>query len=174
MTPVSDSPDLSAALADVVVKSNGVEGVIKGLIPKGGVAVLCVVEGRREHLRGLERVSGVLGGVEGGKVVSFAVSLCEQDDTPRRTGDAVLPWVWDESRRLLLRLGLLHPLGGGRTALDAVVVVDWRGRRRMLFPIGWQGREGVGEVEEMVWRVVRGCEWLVGEEESVEVEMEMD
>ncbi|KZF24790.1 hypothetical protein L228DRAFT_259955 [Xylona heveae TC161] len=37
----------------------------------------------------------------------------------------------------LLKLGLLHPLGGGQIGLDAVVVVDSRGRRRLVLPVGW-------------------------------------
>ncbi|KAI9818034.1 MAG: hypothetical protein M1827_000658 [Pycnora praestabilis] len=38
-------------------------------------------------------------------------------------------------------LGLLHPLGGGQQGLDAYVVVDRQGYRRLVLPIGW----GVGK-----------------------------
>ena len=36
-----------------------------------------------------------------------------------------------------VRLGLLHPLGAGQLPLDALVVLDARGRRRLLLPFGW-------------------------------------
>ncbi|KAF2405472.1 hypothetical protein EJ06DRAFT_535365 [Trichodelitschia bisporula] len=36
-----------------------------------------------------------------------------------------------------LRLGLLHPLGGGQHALDAIVLLDNKGRRRLVLPFGW-------------------------------------
>jgi hypothetical protein len=36
-----------------------------------------------------------------------------------------------------LKLGLLHPLGGGRQPLDAIVIIDPSGKRRLLLPFGW-------------------------------------
>ncbi|KAK8226511.1 hypothetical protein BKA81DRAFT_172396 [Phyllosticta paracitricarpa] len=39
-----------------------------------------------------------------------------------------------------LRLGLLHPLGGGLAGMDALVLLDHRARRRLVVPFGW----GVG------------------------------
>jgi hypothetical protein len=37
----------------------------------------------------------------------------------------------------IVKLGLVHPIGGGQTALDALVVIDTHGRRRLLLPFGW-------------------------------------
>lgn len=36
-----------------------------------------------------------------------------------------------------LKLGLLHPLGGGNEPLDAIVVLDANHRRRLIVPFGW-------------------------------------
>lgn len=36
-----------------------------------------------------------------------------------------------------LQLGLLHPLGGGKEPLDAIVVLDTKGKRRLVLPFGW-------------------------------------
>lgn len=36
-----------------------------------------------------------------------------------------------------VRLGLLHPLGGGEYPLDALVVIDAQGKRRLVLPFGW-------------------------------------
>ena len=36
-----------------------------------------------------------------------------------------------------VRLGLLHPLGGGEHPLDALVVVDAQAKRRLVLPFGW-------------------------------------
>jgi hypothetical protein len=36
-----------------------------------------------------------------------------------------------------LKLGLLHPLGGGRSPLDAIVIIDTKGKRRLVLPFGW-------------------------------------
>ena len=36
-----------------------------------------------------------------------------------------------------LKLGLLHPLGGGQRPLDAIVILDTAGRRRLVIPFGW-------------------------------------
>ncbi|KAF2454922.1 hypothetical protein BDY21DRAFT_351928 [Lineolata rhizophorae] len=38
---------------------------------------------------------------------------------------------------LFLSLGLLHPLGGGLVPLDAIVLLDGQGRRRLVVPFGW-------------------------------------
>jgi len=32
---------------------------------------------------------------------------------------------------------LLHPLGGGKQPLDAIVVLDAHGKRRLVLPFGW-------------------------------------
>jgi hypothetical protein len=36
-----------------------------------------------------------------------------------------------------VRLGLLHPLGGGKFPLDAIVVLDPAGRRSIVLSFGW-------------------------------------
>jgi len=36
-----------------------------------------------------------------------------------------------------LKLGLLHPLGGGQRPLDAIVVLDTASKRRLVIPFGW-------------------------------------
>jgi hypothetical protein len=45
-----------------------------------------------------------------------------------------------------VRLGLLHPLGSGQDPLDALVVLDAQGRRRLLLPFGWGAGRHVGAV----------------------------
>jgi len=45
-----------------------------------------------------------------------------------------------------VRLGLLHPLGGGQDPLDALVLLDALGRRRLLLPFGWGAGRHVGAV----------------------------
>ena len=46
-----------------------------------------------------------------------------------------------------LKLGLLHPLGGGQQPLDAMVIVDHNMLRRLVLPFGW----GAGKhVEDLV------------------------
>ncbi|KAI8935749.1 hypothetical protein NX059_007269 [Plenodomus lindquistii] len=56
-----------------------------------------------------------------------------------RTAPFSLPLIQaaTPSHNHFVRLGLLHPSGGGRFPLDALVVVDWRGRRRLVLPFGW-------------------------------------
>jgi hypothetical protein len=39
-----------------------------------------------------------------------------------------------------LKLGLLNPLGSGKEPLDAIIVLDPKGKRRLVLPFGW----GVG------------------------------
>lgn len=43
----------------------------------------------------------------------------------------------DPPNNHFVRLGLLHPLGGGKFPLDALVVLDPQGRRRLVLPFGW-------------------------------------
>lgn len=43
----------------------------------------------------------------------------------------------DPPNNHFVRLGLLHPLGGGKFPLDALAVVDKKGRRRLVLPFGW-------------------------------------
>lgn len=52
-----------------------------------------------------------------------------------------------------LKLGLLNPQGGGQIPLDAIVVIDTKGRRRLVLPFGW----GVGRyafVDVAAWEMV--------------------
>ncbi|KAF2842921.1 hypothetical protein M501DRAFT_1053712 [Patellaria atrata CBS 101060] len=70
---------------------------------------------------------------------------------------------------LLLTLGLLHPLGGGTGALDAIVLLDAGGRRRLVVPFGWgAGRHifdaaGGGMLRRLLMgKVVEGVGGLVG------------
>ena len=85
--------------------------------------------------------------------------------------------VFDAQSVLTKRLGLLHPLGGGRVALDVVVVLDAEGRVRIVLPIGW-GAKGccasmANRWEDVVVRLVRGVEWLRGEGAEGEVDTVM-
>lgn len=98
----------------------------------------------------------------------------------------------------------MHPLGGGRQSLDAIVVLDWENRRRMILPVGWGtptlSSPGIGwapcrpamgcstqpaenTVQSAVGNCVKGVEWLAGERErerelivgeDVEMDMEME
>jgi hypothetical protein len=45
--------------------------------------------------------------------------------------------AYDPPNNHFVRLGLLHPLGGGELPLDALVVLDRDGRRRLVLPFGW-------------------------------------
>jgi hypothetical protein len=45
--------------------------------------------------------------------------------------------AYDPPNNHFVRLGLLHPLGGGKLPLDALVVLDRNGRRRLVLPFGW-------------------------------------
>lgn len=45
-----------------------------------------------------------------------------------------------------LKLGLLHPLGGGQRPLDAIVILDTAGRRRLVIPFGWGAGRNVGDL----------------------------
>ncbi|KAF1943607.1 hypothetical protein EJ02DRAFT_399928 [Clathrospora elynae] len=48
------------------------------------------------------------------------------------------------SNNHFIRLGLLHPLGGGKLPLDALVVLDRHGRRRLVLPFGWGAGKHAG------------------------------
>jgi len=45
-----------------------------------------------------------------------------------------------------VKLGLLHPLGGGSYPLDALVVLDTKGRRRLVLPFGWGAGRHAGNI----------------------------
>lgn len=152
---------------------------LAGLVRGAGreTAVLCFLGsgvGVRT-LAALAEVRGVLAGVGAGV---WGVALAAEA-LPAGAAAGV-DVVWDVRAVLTKALGLLHPLGGGRAPLDAVVVVDEEGRARMVLPVGWAGRGADGEtcvLRNVVARVVRGVEWL-GEEkkaaewaERMEVEM---
>lgn len=70
-----------------------------------------------------------------------ALVLCRDPSThiPTTTAEISLPLVQavGPNYNHFVRLGLLHPLGGGDFPLDALVVVDTRGRRRLVLPFGW-------------------------------------
>ena len=70
-----------------------------------------------------------------------ALVLCHDPSTHRLSATAPfsLPIISavDPPNNHFVRLGLLHPLGGGKLPLDALAVVDKRGRRRLVLPFGW-------------------------------------
>jgi hypothetical protein len=67
-----------------------------------------------------------------------ALVLCH-DPTTHPVSSSALPCIGalTPSGNHFVRLGLLHPLGGGTTPLDALAVVDRLGRRRLVLPFGW-------------------------------------
>lgn len=70
-----------------------------------------------------------------------AFVLCHDPHThkPSTTVPFSLPLISavDPPNNHFVRLGLLHPLGGGKFPLDALAVVDRKGRRRLVLPFGW-------------------------------------
>ncbi|KAF2033773.1 hypothetical protein EK21DRAFT_57795 [Setomelanomma holmii] len=70
-----------------------------------------------------------------------ALVLCHdpQAHNPSSSAPFSLPMVQavDPPNNHFVRLGLLHPLGGGKFPLDALVVLDRCGRRRLVLPFGW-------------------------------------
>ncbi|KAJ4380051.1 hypothetical protein N0V86_004358 [Didymella sp. IMI 355093] len=70
-----------------------------------------------------------------------AIVLCHDPSShkPSTTAPFSLPLISavDPPNNLFVRLGLLHPLGGGKFPLDALAVVDGKGRRRLVLPFGW-------------------------------------
>ena len=70
-----------------------------------------------------------------------AFVLCHDPHThkPSTTVPFSLPLISavDPPNNHFVRLGLLHPLGGRKFPLDALAVVDRKGRRRLVLPFGW-------------------------------------
>lgn len=70
-----------------------------------------------------------------------AFVLCHDPSAhrPSTTATFSLPLIsgLDPPNNYFVRLGLLHPLGGGKFPLDALAVVDQQGRRRLVLPFGW-------------------------------------
>ncbi|KAF1929613.1 uncharacterized protein M421DRAFT_4075 [Didymella exigua CBS 183.55] len=70
-----------------------------------------------------------------------AIVLCHDPSThkPSTIAPFSLPLISavDPPNNHFVRLGLLHPLGGGKFPLDALAVIDRKGRRRLVLPFGW-------------------------------------
>ncbi|KAH8731423.1 hypothetical protein GQ44DRAFT_671279 [Phaeosphaeriaceae sp. PMI808] len=70
-----------------------------------------------------------------------AFVLCHEPSShnPSSAAPFSLPLIQavEPSHNHFVRLGLLHPLGGGKFPLDALVVLDPSGRRRLVLPFGW-------------------------------------
>ncbi|KAJ4411219.1 hypothetical protein N0V91_001595 [Didymella pomorum] len=70
-----------------------------------------------------------------------AIILCHDPPSHKlsTTAPYSLPMISavDPPNNHFVRLGLLHPLGGGKFPLDALAVVDRKGRRRLVLPFGW-------------------------------------
>ncbi|KAF2178567.1 hypothetical protein K469DRAFT_675468 [Zopfia rhizophila CBS 207.26] len=96
-----------------------------------------------------------------------AFVLCRDPSThsPSTTAPFSLPLIQavGPSYNHFVRLGLLHPIGGGLYPLDALVVVDARGRRRLVLPFGWgagrhAGNAGGGRtVQSRLMEMLKGC-----------------
>ncbi|KAF1845793.1 uncharacterized protein K460DRAFT_282027 [Cucurbitaria berberidis CBS 394.84] len=70
-----------------------------------------------------------------------AFVLCHDPSTHiiSSTASLSLPMIQavTPSNNHFVRLGLLHPIGGGKFPLDALVILDRKGRRRLVLPFGW-------------------------------------
>ncbi|KAF1971476.1 hypothetical protein BU23DRAFT_183200 [Bimuria novae-zelandiae CBS 107.79] len=70
-----------------------------------------------------------------------AFVLCRDPSThkPSSTATYSLPLIQavGPGYNHFVRLGLLHPLGGGEHPLDALVVIDAQAKRRLVLPFGW-------------------------------------
>ncbi|KAF2832107.1 hypothetical protein CC86DRAFT_86343 [Ophiobolus disseminans] len=77
-----------------------------------------------------------------------ALVLCHEPSThnPSSITSFSLPLIQavEPSNNHFVRLGLLHPLGGGKFPLDALVVLDPRGRRKLVLPFGWGAGKHAG------------------------------
>ncbi|KAF8422880.1 hypothetical protein EV426DRAFT_150325 [Tirmania nivea] len=158
----------------------------EGGMGRARFSVLCFLGHTVEHLKSLYQVASLLRNLN---ARIFGVSL-----SPLLPNSSPLPIIYDYTRSLTLHLGLMHPLGGGRQSLDAIVVLDRQNRRRMFLPVGWgvpaapvgpvAGCTAPPEnnsVQSAVGNCVKGVEWLAGEREggeemgeAADVEMEME
>ncbi|KAF3921391.1 hypothetical protein ABW21_db0200065 [Orbilia brochopaga] len=154
----------------------GGEGRFSELITEESrFTMLCFLGCIADHLHAVSVISSLLS--------TFKVNVYGVSVMPPPPGISSLPIIFDGTRQLTNSLGLMHPLGGGRQALDAIVVLDSKLRRRMLLPVGWGVRKpqqpglssayGDGEeelvlsteqeVERAIRRLVDGVEWLTHE-----------
>ncbi|KAK7522256.1 uncharacterized protein IWZ02DRAFT_441042 [Phyllosticta citriasiana] len=111
-------------------------------VPRQSVVVLCVVESTDVHLRLLcAHLPHLL--TTHPTLSLYPILLTRHAPSALRTSTPSLPATIPAKgtpANHFLRLGLLHPLGGGLAAMDALVLLDHRARRRLVVPFGW----GVG------------------------------
>jgi hypothetical protein len=95
-----------------------------------------------------------------------AFVLCHDPSTHKLSPSAPfsLPLIQaaTPSKNHFVRLGLLHPLGGGKFPLDALVVLDQKGRRRLVLPFGWGAGKHAGtpagrSIEMRLMALLRTC-----------------
>ncbi|CAI6341860.1 unnamed protein product [Periconia digitata] len=95
-----------------------------------------------------------------------ALVLCRDPaiHTPSSSAPFSLPLVQavGPSYNHFVRLGLLHPLGGGEHPLDAIVVIDSQARRRLVLPFGWGAGKHVatpagGMIQTQLMKLLRNC-----------------
>jgi hypothetical protein len=95
-----------------------------------------------------------------------AFVLCHDPPTHKISSNAPfsLPLVQavEPSNNHFVRLGLLHPLGGGKFPLDALVVLDPCGRRRLVLPFGWGAGKHAGtpagrSIQTRLMELLRTC-----------------
>ncbi|KAH7401814.1 hypothetical protein DE146DRAFT_442024 [Phaeosphaeria sp. MPI-PUGE-AT-0046c] len=95
-----------------------------------------------------------------------AFVLCHDPSTHKLSPHAPfsLPLIQavEPSNNHFVRLGLLHPLGGGKFPLDALVVLDQRGRRRLVLPFGWGAGKHAGtpagrSIQTQLMGLLRSC-----------------
>ncbi|KAF2645446.1 hypothetical protein P280DRAFT_120146 [Massarina eburnea CBS 473.64] len=95
-----------------------------------------------------------------------ALVLCRDPTihTPSTNATFSLPLIQavSPSYNHFVRLGLLHPLGGGECPLDALVVVDTKARRRLVLPFGWgagkhAGTPAGGMVQAQLTELLKNC-----------------
>ncbi|KAK8168018.1 hypothetical protein IWX90DRAFT_122969 [Phyllosticta citrichinensis] len=158
----TDHLDLSESIA------NG-----RRYVPGQSIVVLCVVESTDVQLR---QLSSHLPHLLSLSPTLFPILLTRHAPSSLSTTFPAIPAKGHPANHFL-RLGLLHPLGGGLAGMDALVLLDQRARRRLVVPFGWGVGRGVGDAERGAHAVRERLmeaieEGLLGLEREREAEVE--
>ncbi|KAF1815933.1 hypothetical protein P152DRAFT_202224 [Eremomyces bilateralis CBS 781.70] len=118
------------------------KGIASDTVPRSDTSpiVLAVVESTRIHVDLLHRHLDALASLHPDLcfyvVLRDSHPLLESIASSLTCSPFPMPTLIVQPRTVV-PLGLLHPLGGGQTLLDAVVLLDSSLRKRITLPVGW-------------------------------------
>ncbi|KAK9239257.1 hypothetical protein V1525DRAFT_398980 [Lipomyces kononenkoae] len=126
-------------------------------------------QGHDGHIRALSALSGYFRREYGASI--YAVSITPPD---LRNGYGI-PIIFDPKTNLTRYCRALHPIAGGRHAMNVIIIVDDFGKKRCFLPVGYGGYIARPvPIEDLDWIIGDALRYLRHEQHQVQPDFRVE